>query len=389
MPERLAPEAVRLDPRTLDAGDLTRWGELADRAIEPNPFLRPEFVLATVIERGIPGGAAGRPVRLALDRLLLVRRRGPTLRLPLPNVEALTDAVLPSAARRSSTVTCDRGRRWVHRRRHARSAALLPCRSGCSLQMARSRRPWLPRPPRRGIRPIVYSDFERAAWHRSADSTFPAPSSTARTVASSRGARRLLASELGGEIQVVDHTLEPGAWEAFLAMEDSGWKAERGTALGSSAADAAFFRRMCAGMSAAGRLEVVGLEVGGRTVAMECHLVDGDVLYSFKIAHDPAFRKFSPGTQLKYRVIERLAERGLRLADSCAVPGQRPHEPAVARSAPDADRALPDRRPERSTPAPGDVGQGYGAPRPRRRQAPPSAPGCRQGGFGRVTPRLA
>ena len=103
-------------------------------------------------------------------------------------------------------------------------------------------------------------------------------------------------------------------------MENAGWKADRGTALGSTAPDAAFFRRMCEGMSAAGCLEVVSLDVAGRTVAMECHLIDGSAFWSFKIAHDPAYRKFSPGTQLKYRVIDGLQERPFDLADSCAVP---------------------------------------------------------------------
>jgi hypothetical protein len=73
-------------------------------------------------------------------------------------------------------------------------------------------------------------------------------------------------------------------------------------------------------MAGAGCLELVALEVAGRTVAMECHLIDGPAFWSFKIAHDPAFRRFGPGTQLKYRVIDGLEERPIELADSCAVP---------------------------------------------------------------------
>jgi len=319
VPDGTLPEAVRLDPRTLSAGDVAAWGDLADRALEPNPFLHPEFVLASVIERGIAAELLVILYGTLWIAALLVRTRRPSLRLPLPYVEALTDAysfcstplidrdaVAPAANGLIDAVIAER-------RGAALSLGMYPPEGPVADALAAAA-------AGRGMRPIVYSDYERAAWQSSPDPHFPGPRfnhSDRRELA--RRARHL-AAELGGELEVVDRTNDPDAWEAFLAMEDSGWKAERGTALGSTPADAAFFRRMCAGMSAAGRLEVVALEVAGRTVAMECHLVDGSLFYSFKIAHDPAFRKFSPGTQLKYRVIDQLAERGLSLADSCAVP---------------------------------------------------------------------
>jgi hypothetical protein len=31
----------RLDARALEASDVAAWGALADRAVEPNPFVRP------------------------------------------------------------------------------------------------------------------------------------------------------------------------------------------------------------------------------------------------------------------------------------------------------------------------------------------------------------
>ena len=103
--------------------------------------------------------------------------------------------------------------------------------------------------------------------------------------------------------------------------------------MGSTKPDMAFFLRMCAGMSRIGCLELVSLEAGGKSVAMECHLIDGRALWSFKIAHDPAFAWYSPGTQLKYKVIDGFHERALDLADSCAVP-ENAH----------ANRVWPDRR---------------------------------------------
>ena len=52
--------------------------------------------------------------------------------------------------------------------------------------------------------------------------------------------RELLAPDL----RVVDHSKDPEAWERFLALEHSSWKGAWGTAFGSTARDAAFFRRM-------------------------------------------------------------------------------------------------------------------------------------------------
>ena len=298
---------------------MAAWGDLADRALEPNPFLHPEFVLASVIERGIPAELLVILYGTIWIAALLVRHRRPSLRLPLPYVEALTDAYsfcsTPLIDRDAVTPAADGLIDAVRseRRGCCRVARDVPTRwprGGCTGCRGRQARHAADRVL--GLRACCMAQLPGPA--------FPGPSVQPLGPSRAGTARAALAAELGGELEVVDHTNDPDAWEAFLAMEDSGWKAERGTALGSTPADAAFFRRMCAGMSAAGRLEVVALEVAGRTVAMECHLVDGSVFYSFKIAHDPAFRKFSPGTQLKYRVIDRLAERGLSLADSCAVP---------------------------------------------------------------------
>ena len=311
--------ALRLDPRGLAAIDLATWAELADRAAEPNPFFRPEFVLANAIERGVPAQLLVVRDETRWLACLPVRSRPASLRLPVPQLEALIDEYslfgMPLFDRDSLDAATDALLDIVRAERHAGVLVLGKFDPdgpvGAAISAAALRR---------GLRPIVYVDEDRAAWRRASDPDH-------RGVHLDRSDRRelarrskLLSADLGGDVKVVNHSLEPSAWEIFLALENSGWKAERGTALGSSEADAAFFRRMCAGMSAAGLLEVVALEVGGQTLAMECHLVDGGVLYSFKIAFDPAFHKYSPGTQLKFRVIEGLYERGLELADSCAVP---------------------------------------------------------------------
>jgi hypothetical protein len=306
-------EPLRLDARDLGAADHAAWSDLAGRAAEPNPFYRPEFVLANVIERGLS-------VELLVVRqdtrwlaCLPVQTRPPSLPLPMPSLGALIDEYTfcstplldrdllgPAADAFIDLVLAEHRYGVLMLEMFAPDGPV-----GAALAGAAARK---------GMQPIVISDRERPAWRRSDVGLSPG----AVLTRSDRRSIARLSSAVRGELDLVDRSAEPGAWEAFLAMERSGWKGDQGTAMGSKSTDAAFFRRMCAGMSAAGRLEVLALEAAGRAIAMKCQLIDGDVVYSFKIAHDPLYRKYSPGTQLLQRVMERFDERGIVLADSCA-----------------------------------------------------------------------
>jgi Acetyltransferase (GNAT) domain len=163
-----------------------------------------------------------------------------------------------------------------------------------------------------------HSSFQRGGWVRSADAHFPGPMFTGHDRRQMNRRAKRLSAQLRGELELVNRTTDRAAWEQFLAMENSGWKAERGTALASTPADAAFFRRMCGGMSRSGQFELIALQVGERVVAMESSLSDGGSLFAWKIAFDPAYGEFSPGTILKYRLIERLEAGPWTHGDSCA-----------------------------------------------------------------------
>ena len=310
---------MRIAVGSVGTADVAAWGELADRAAEPNPFYRPEFLLANAVHR-----------QIAIELLIVkdegrwlaclpVRRRPPTLRLPVSSLTALADEYSFSGTPLIDRDELERaadGLLQLAREEGRVAILLIPMFNvdgpvGRALQAAARRH---------DVRLSRIASFQRAAWHRAPKRHFPGPSfnrSDRREL--SRTARRLR-EELGGDLVVVDRTHDPSAWEEFLAMERAGWKGDRGTALGSRSRDAQFFRRMCAGMSAAGRFELLCLEVGGRTIAMESHLLDGATLWPFKIAHDPAYRRFSPGTQLMYRVIDSLHDRAIEIADTGAVP---------------------------------------------------------------------
>jgi CelD/BcsL family acetyltransferase involved in cellulose biosynthesis len=316
---RAGHRALRLDPATADAAGLAAWRDLADRAAEPNPFFRPEFVLANVVERHVPAR-----LLVVLDgsrwlACLPVQHRPASLRFPLPVLAAVTDEYsfcgTPLIDRDALDAAADGLLELMRAQRRAAAVMIGVFETGGPVGAALAAAA-----ERAGIRLSEHSSFERAGWRRSGQNHFPGPNFDRTDRKELRRRTRLMARELGGEPTVVDRTMDPEAWDEFLAMENSAWKAERGTALGSTSQDAAFFRRMCAGLSRSGQFELVSLVAGGRTVAMESHLIDGPVLFSFKIAHDPAYRRFSPGTLLKYRMIERLEGSSQDVGDSCAAP---------------------------------------------------------------------
>src|SRR5439155_13614414 len=114
-----------------------------------------------------------------------------------------------------------------------------------------------------------------------------------------RRLRRAFERELGAPLEAIDRSGQPEAVERFLALEASGWKGRRGTAMASRPGHADFFREMCAGAGSAGRLELLSLEAAGQVLAMKCSLFAGDGLFYLKAAYDEAHARYSPGVQLE------------------------------------------------------------------------------------------
>ncbi len=108
------------------------------------------------------------------------------------------------------------------------------------------------------------------------------------------------------------------ALDAFLALEKRGWKGARGTALALKPEALAFARGLIEA-AGPGALRIDALEVGGRPVAMLIALRSGGTLVTWKIAHDPALGRFSPGVQIMLEASEAFAaDRSLGLVDSLA-----------------------------------------------------------------------
>jgi CelD/BcsL family acetyltransferase involved in cellulose biosynthesis len=112
------------------------------------------------------------------------------------------------------------------------------------------------------------------------------------------------------------------AIECFLALEASGWKGRRGTALQSRQASDAFARAMLKEQTALGKCYIDTLAIDGKPLAMGIALVTGHIAFLWKIAYDEAYADYSPGVQFMLEFSKQQAsDDSIVMTDSCAIPG--------------------------------------------------------------------
>jgi CelD/BcsL family acetyltransferase involved in cellulose biosynthesis len=125
-----------------------------------------------------------------------------------------------------------------------------------------------------------------------------------------------------GAVEIVNHR-EPvpllAALDTFLALEAASWKGGQGTALSSTPGDAAFARRMLAGLAETGTASIIELRLDDKVLASQVMLYCGPHAFTWKIAFDSAFAKYSPGAILVDRLAEMLLSGDTAMIDSCAV----------------------------------------------------------------------
>ncbi|HEX5182568.1 MAG TPA: GNAT family N-acetyltransferase [Allosphingosinicella sp.] len=107
--------------------------------------------------------------------------------------------------------------------------------------------------------------------------------------------------------------------DEFLALEAAGWKGRAGSALASDPAKEAFFRAAIAGAQAAGRLEFVRLALDDRPIAILVNFLAPPGGFTFKIAFDEEFSRFSPGVLIQIENLQVLERPDIAWMDSCAV----------------------------------------------------------------------
>ena len=309
------------------ASDLTpewiaQWQELATRAVEPNPFFEPEFVLPAVRHLVTSGGEPFLATVSTGDRLRVIFpvQRGYRVRgIPAPHLSVwrhlycflgtpLVDGEeMDEAIDEVTDLLQSAGGRW-------RLLVLEwlgdhgPVASSVERALIRS-----------GRAPIRFPSVARAISVRP-DPLAPGHATSSRHRRLKR-TRRALERHAGADVEVVDRSADGAAVERFLSLEAAGWKGRGSSAIASTPRHADFFREMCAGFTRMGRLRFLALEAGDHTIAMIVCIQAGDAIFYFKAAYDEAYGRFSPGGLLEMEAPGRLfADGGVRWIDSCADP---------------------------------------------------------------------
>ncbi len=280
------------------------WEELCARAT-PNPFAEPGFLAPLLAYRrprrlafALARGAEGRLIGLAaliLPRFGLARVwMSPYAALPAaaldrdaaPEALAAVVALLRERTRLTGLV-------WPFVERDGPLAAALGTI---------------------GLPLVAAGRTQRAALRLAGPAAFEASLNPKRRSKWARQARKLAAQ---GKLE---EAAGAEGIEAFIEVEQRGWKGARATALADDPARLAFARTALAAFDRAGRLDALTLRLDGTPIAAGLVLKAGDRAFYWKTAYDEAYAEASPGVQLTLAHSRRLAATpGLALVDSCAV----------------------------------------------------------------------
>lgn len=119
--------------------------------------------------------------------------------------------------------------------------------------------------------------------------------------------------ERRGQVRV-ETTSEPSrlptAFEAFLQVEDSGWKGAMGTSILKQPPVHAYYRHLLAHFGRLGLCRVSLLFIDNTAVAGQFGIEIGSCLYLLKIGFREDYGPYSPGAVLLYKLVQHYCEHG-------------------------------------------------------------------------------
>jgi CelD/BcsL family acetyltransferase involved in cellulose biosynthesis len=299
-----------------------QWQALAGCAAEPNGYYLPEWELAAnASAQGCTGASAlGAWREDRLIGLMPVVSLWRAWKIPLPALVSAHPYGTLCAPPLDRSMAADAAAQLMQQARNAGAHALVL--RDMSLRGA-AMRAFAEVSRQHGLRPRVLQSGLRACLDatRDADQLLHDALGT-KKLKELRRLRHRLAEH--GAVQF-DVARAPGdvasALETFLALEASGWKGARGTALAQNDGDARFIRRATTALAASGQCEIVTLRAGETPVAAGIVLRHQDRAFFFKIGVDQRFAKTSPGVQLTLELTRHLcADPAIASADSTASP---------------------------------------------------------------------
>jgi CelD/BcsL family acetyltransferase involved in cellulose biosynthesis len=343
--------ATSAGPLPLASVAVEAWRALADRAIEPNGYYLPGWALAIdASARGRTDVAAlgawsdAAPNAARLIGLMPVIPLWRAYKIPLPALVSadpygtlctpLLDRELPDQAARA----------LLREARDAGAHALILRDVALDGEVMKTFARVL---EQGGMRPRLLQSHARACL----DATSGADELLrdalgAKKLKELRRQRHRLAEH--GEVSFeVARTPDDAAraLEIFLALEASGWKAQRGTALTQDGGDAVFIRRAVAALAENRQCEIVTLRAGAAPVAAAIVLRHLDRAFYFKLGVDERFAKFSAGVQLTLDLTRHFcADPAIAVVDSMAAPDHPMINPIWRRRLSIGDVLIPLRR---------------------------------------------
>ena len=134
------------------------------------------------------------------------------------------------------------------------------------------------------------------------------------------GRMRRRLSELGElTLSVHDGRHDADEWLGdFTAIEASGWKGEKGTAIGCNPHERAWFGAVARRAALEGRMLVYALELDGKPIAMTVNFRSGARIWCFKTAYRGDLCRYGPGALLEYEAtLAALVDPTIEWLDAC------------------------------------------------------------------------
>ncbi|MHA1559555.1 MAG: GNAT family N-acetyltransferase [Alphaproteobacteria bacterium] len=293
--------------------------EFVERTGSDNPFFDPAFLapaaaaLGASIELITVNDAAGRLLAMLPTERTKLGRLAPSLRAFSHNYAPLGVPLIDASTTRESAASLIDG---ALERAGPAAGLVLP-----ELVETDGATDALRDAARSSGRSVTTVDrYQRAGLDRDRDGTNPRQSlSRRRRKEYARQLRRMSAEGPVAFEHAVTQADVTQRFDDFVALEASGWKGRRRTAMAANPPVAAFAREAVQSLARRSAASIVTLRLGNHVAAMLICLHHGHTAFTWKIAYDEALSHFSPGAQVMLEAPRFLfANDAITRIDSCA-----------------------------------------------------------------------
>jgi CelD/BcsL family acetyltransferase involved in cellulose biosynthesis len=307
----------------IGADDERAWRDLAGRAAEPNPFYEPDCLMPAAKHQTfggdirlvvaeldgrfygcVPFRAVNRwkfPYPILTSQVRRMNGLGTPLIDPKMGVDAAVALLEGLAGERSQL----HGRMFVLDTSGARGLVALYLR-----EAAQSLGFWL----------CAYQTFDRGMLVRRDGPEYEKTVSQ-KSRRNLRRQMRLLGEAVGGEVDLVDRSDDPAAIDDYIALESLGYKSKKGIAMTTVPGEPEYFKEMCSRFAASGRLQLLALQSGSQTIAMQMWIKEREGAFLIKGSYDETYAQFGPGVLLHTLSIDFFnKETDSQWMDSCTGP---------------------------------------------------------------------